>query len=356
VDPTTLLDPAQRLVALQDDPVPKTQWGAIAHWSALADSARAAGDPALELEALDHLWRVSPSLEPNVRFAEAAVDRGERLHAASHAIRVAVQRYEGSYSTERETLEEQRQRFAHALVVQGRIDIARGRTDRAGKELSRALVVGGPNAESFLGLGMMESTHDWAAAPLLGSALAALPEGDPRRDAALGALNERLAKGKGWVPDADTYVRASRQSPVGLEPPLDARPFADLPIQIDGEERMLLDTPGPLVVDVWATWCGPCKEALPHVETLARTYEGRVTVIAASVDKDAATPKAYLEARGQPSFVWGWLDPTSVQKLGVGGIPVVFVFDAEHRLVARLPGYSPGSRAIESAVEKVLGE
>ena len=109
-------------------------------------------------------------------------------------------------------------------------------------------------------------------------------------------------------------------------------------------------------MDVWATWCGPCKEALPHLETLARTYEERVTVIAASVDKEAATAEAYLDARGKPSFVPGWLDETSVQKLGVNGIPVVYVFDAEHRLVARLPGYSPGSRAIESAIEKILGE
>jgi thioredoxin 1 len=193
-----------------------------------------------------------------------------------------------------------------------------------------------------------------SAEELLGAALATLPEEDPRRASALQALRDRLAKREGWIPDVDTYVRASRHPSPGVEPPLDASPFADLALRIGGEERRLLDTPGPIVVDVWATWCGPCKESLPHLDALARTYAGRVTVIAASVDDDDAKVDQYLAARGDPSFVRAWLGPDGMKRLGVIGIPTVFVFDGQHQLVARLSGYSPGSTALESAIEKTL--
>ena len=45
----------------------------------------------------------------------------------------------------------------------------------------------------------------------------------------------------------------------------------------------VLLSPIPVVVDYWATWCGPCKQMAPIIEELARDYEGRVKFVNAEV-------------------------------------------------------------------------
>lgn len=58
-------------------------------------------------------------------------------------------------------------------------------------------------------------------------------------------------------------------------------------------ESEVLNSDVPVLVDFWATWCGPCKALAPHVESLATDYDGRVKVVKMDIDNNPQTPARY---------------------------------------------------------------
>lgn len=49
----------------------------------------------------------------------------------------------------------------------------------------------------------------------------------------------------------------------------------------------------PAIIDFYATWCGPCKQIAPRLETIAQEYEGKINVYKIDVDKEPALAKAF---------------------------------------------------------------
>jgi len=130
----------------------------------------------------------------------------------------------------------------------------------------------------------------------------------------------------------------------------------------DGKSMKLADLKGQVVVvNFWATWCGPCKEEMPSLAKLAKDYtEKPIKVVAISVDTLPEVDKAkdFLKTHGGLSF---YNDPNMAMVFGLNprpaGIPTTVIYDKQGRERARLSGGADWSTdQAKKVMDSVLAE
>jgi thiol-disulfide isomerase/thioredoxin len=202
---------------------------------------------------------------------------------------------------------------------------------RAHEEMLKALEVAPnfPDAIFIDGQILAHLKHDDEAKARFEQYVKMKPEGDPRRQRALRYVSQpELAR--------------ARMAPA----------FAVT--TLDGQRISMDDLKGKVVLlDFWATWCGPCREALPHMKSIAKNFRDQpLVILSVSLDSDEQKWKDFI-AKNEMTWLHsrdgGFTGPIS-RMFSVEAIPHTFTIDAD----GVLQDENIGDASIEGKLKKLV--
>lgn len=130
---------------------------------------------------------------------------------------------------------------------------------------------------------------------------------------------------------------------------------------VRGDVHVLADAlaEGPVILDFWATWCKPCRKALPALQALADRHEGRVTVWTVSIDDPRSRTKIGATLRSLGVTLPALLDEDKevAELYRVTAVPTTFLIAPDGEVVASHRGYRDGdTERLEAELTDLLRE
>jgi peroxiredoxin len=130
---------------------------------------------------------------------------------------------------------------------------------------------------------------------------------------------------------------------------------------LSGNDVSLEDFRGKVVLlEFWATWCPPCRAAVPELIALHKQMQGRdFALIAVSMDENRDKVKDFVDEQGIPYLVL--IDDAGISsQYGVFSIPTSFIIDRNGKVISKHAGYGEGmiagiSKEIESLMAMSTG-
>jgi thiol-disulfide isomerase/thioredoxin len=158
------------------------------------------------------------------------------------------------------------------------------------------------------------------------------PQGAPSRRGALAWIVASLA----WARGAQAGSPGTRPAEVAIGEALSDGALTGL----NGPSHRLSDFRGhPLIINVWASWCGPCRQEMASLERLAWRGDARAfAIIGISTDDDAAAAKRLLASTN--ATIDHFIDQRLFWEsmLGASRLPLTVLVDARGRVVGRVVG------------------
>ena len=152
-------------------------------------------------------------------------------------------------------------------------------------------------------------------------------------------------------------VKNDTDSGLALQPPGQAQPAADftLPDAATGKSVHLQSETRahPVVLDFWATWCGPCRQELPHLSALARKYQGRVAFFGVNSNDQSPAITAFAGQNGMAFPTLADAGHEAAAQYGADALPTLVVIDRQGRVRLITQGYDPGAD-LEASLSKDL--
>lgn len=128
---------------------------------------------------------------------------------------------------------------------------------------------------------------------------------------------------------------------------------------LDGAARVRLDDHAGevVIVNVWASWCAPCRREMPALDRLAAALDtSEVVVIGLNEDVDVDAARRFVDSLGGVRYPLGRGDGKLKNRIGYPGLPYTAVLDRQHRIAKVILGFGDDLGDLEEAIVAVLRE